>query len=130
MADLLDEIGAYLVAQGRGTLATNLFLGYLPTSPSTLIAVYEYAGAPPSRTMRNTTKVENPRIQVVCRDASYSAAKATARSVWNDLNVGTTMLSGTNYLAITPLQSPFLLKRDSDERVLIAANFEAQRALS
>lgn len=130
MADLLDEIGAYLVSQGRGTLGTNLFLGYLPNTPSTLIAVYEYAGRAPTQTLKATTPVENPRIQVVCRNASYASAKTTARSVWNDLNVGSTILSGSQYLAITPLQSPFLLKRDSDERVLIAANFEAQRALS
>ena len=44
---ILDEIGNYLVAQGFGTLGTDLFLSQLPHGPNILIGVLESPGGEP-----------------------------------------------------------------------------------
>lgn len=127
---LLDEVGAYLVAQNVGTEGTDLFLGFLPSSPDACVVVYEYAGQAPVNTGANYQAYELPRVQIVARALTYQAARAKVQTVWSLFNAGLGTMGGHAYYAVTPLQSPFLFQRDPSERVLMAFNAEAMRVLT
>jgi hypothetical protein len=123
---LLDEIGTELQALGCGTLATDIFLGLMPASPDACGVVHEYPGEAPELGFGvDGLQWEHPRLQVVFRGAAgdYAGPRAKAETAFVGLaKVQDKLLSGTRYLLVEPLQSPFLLKRDDRERVHIAFN--------
>ena len=127
---LLDDVGTLLAAQvGSLTLGTNLFLGRLPDEPDTAVALFETGGEAPVNTMGGGLyEVEQPRLQVLTRGASYSATHALAMSVWLVLEATTNdTLSATLYYRITAVQSPFPIERDSKDRIVFSQNFRVQR---
>jgi len=127
----LDDIGTYLASQvGSLTLGTNLFLGRLPDTPDTCVALYEYGGETPVSTMGGDAMppVEQPRIQVNVRAPGYSSANTLALSVWAALEgILNETLTATRYHRVAAIQSPFPLERDSADRVIFAQNFRVQR---
>ena len=133
---VLDEIGAYLAANGIGTVGTDLFLGFLPDTPDAAVAIYETGGMEPYRAMRSSAGqpvAERPSIQVVCRNVAYEyqTARTTADSAWKLLEgLGDTTLAGVRYLWAAAVQSPFLMGRDDSGRVLIAFNVDLVKAMS
>lgn len=129
---VLDDVGAYLQTQGVGTLGTDLFLSALPDTPDAACVLYEYGGAPPQHTMGGTAaKWEEPRIQAVARAATYSAARTKIGAIFTALHaVNNTTLSGTLYLSIEAVQSPFFLERDQSDRVKMVCNFHVRKVLS
>lgn len=134
MAYLLSELGQYLQDQSVATLGTNLFRGKLPDTPDSCLALFEYAGREPLRAFRGSpgqAVAERPRLQVVSRSKTYDAAMSGAQVVFGKLDgLGDTTMSGVNYLWIEALQSPFLMTRDENERVLIACNYEVVKRLT
>lgn len=129
---LLDEIGNYLQTQGVGTLGSTLFLSVMPDTPDDVVSVYDYGGLPPVMTLgAGAAKWEEPRIQVVARATTYSAARTKIGAVFTALHsLLNTSLSGTLYLSIEAVQSPFTLDRDTNGRVRCACNFHIRKALS
>jgi hypothetical protein len=124
---LLEDLGAYLQAQGYGTTGTSIFGSYMPDAPDSLVVLYEYGGGEPKRTFTGTYH-EAPRVQVNVRDTTYASARARAQLIWNALDsVVETTLSGNWYNAITPLQPPFLLERDSKQRSIVTFNVSIDR---
>lgn len=131
MSTLID-VANYLQAQvGSLTLGTNLFVGRMPDTPDTCVALYEYGGSAPTEVMGApaTPPLENPRIQVATRAASYASAETLARSIWTALNgVLDETLTATRYNIISAIQSPFPLERDSADRVIFVQNFDITKA--
>jgi hypothetical protein len=126
---LLDEIAAYLDAQVAGlTETTNLFKARMPDTPDTCVAVFEYSGRAPEHTLGANNVWRRPRFQILVRSASYSTARALIESCFTTLTFTETTLSGTRYMRCEPLQDPFALPRDANERAILACNFEAWRA--
>jgi hypothetical protein len=41
---ILEAVGNYLVAQGQGTLGTDLFLSRMPETPDACVCIYEGEG--------------------------------------------------------------------------------------
>ena len=65
---LLDALGAKLVTDGVGTLATDIFLSYLPDSPDVAVAVYEDRGNGADQVFgASVVSIERPSIRVVAR---------------------------------------------------------------
>jgi hypothetical protein len=132
---LLAEIGAFLAAQGLGAVGSTIFLSTMPASPVACAAVYEYGGLAPTGGFGVVgIQYEAPAVQVVFRGAkdAYAATRAKAESAYRAL-AGVqpdALLSGTRYLQIRPQQAPFLLKRDDDDNVYIAANYVCEKELS
>ena len=130
---ILDEVGTLIDSSSATlTLGTNLFLGRLPDSPDLCVAVYQYGGEEPLRTMGGDTiaSYEKPRIQVVTRAAGYSTAEALSRTIWGYLDaVLNETLTATPYLRISAIQSPFPMERDVQDRVIFAQNFTVIKAL-
>lgn len=136
---LLDELGAYLQAEGLGTLGTNLFLGSMPvdapdaTTPDAMTALIETPGfpaiyvhdvVPPSR--------EAPVVQIMTRGAPYDYA--TARQWAQDIfvalgSIRNQTLSGTFYLGVQPIQSVFKLRDDDYSRPIMTCQFRCDKAV-
>lgn len=128
---LLTDIGVYLDSQLASlTVGTNLFYGRLPDGPDTCVALIETGGQTPSSTMVNGKPlVLRPRIQVLTRAKAYADAESLASSVWGALEgLLDDNLSGTRYYNVTAIQSPFSLERDSQDRQVMAQNFQVVSA--
>lgn len=132
----LDELGTYLAANISGatslTLGTNLFLGRMPDAPDTCVAIFETGGTFPSHTMGGASSpvFERGRVQVVTRAATYSTCRTLAGDVWATFEqIADEALTGTRYLRVTAVQSPFPTERDSSDRVLIVQNFDVIKSL-
>ncbi len=137
---ILDEIAKLIDDNSTSrTVGTNLFKGFAPArAPATATFLHEYPGQAPSLRMGSSTPFfELPRIQVVDRSTDYVTAR-NASEHWYKLFMGTdnttlkpsTGATGTWYLALTPLQSPFYLGQDANERHEFAFNVEAMKSLS
>ena len=98
----------------------------MPTKPDAVVVVYEYGGSASEHGFGIAgVKYENPRVQVVCRGAAfdYDGPRAVAQTIHDDLaKVQATTLGSTKYLMMTPMQTPFLMRRDDSDRVHIAFN--------
>jgi hypothetical protein len=127
---LLDELSTYLQANG----ITNIFLAEMPDLPDTCVSIYEYSGSPPVFILgQSIPTYEQPRFQVVTRDKSYTAARTQAKTIYTLLSsVTDQVLSGTRYIAIQALQSPFgdPSGRDASNRARVLCNYEAKKDLS
>lgn len=124
---ILEDIAALIDSSSTTfTLGTNLFMGRLPDSPDTCCAVYQYGGEEPMNVMGGDSMppLEEPRVQVLVRATGYATAQSTATTIWTYLEtVLNENLSGTRYLRISAVQSPFPLERDAQDRVIFAQNF-------
>lgn len=126
---ILDELGAYLQTQGVGTLGTDLFTGTLPDVPDNAVALYEYGGVSPVSTLGATNmKFERPRIQVLARATTYSAARSKIEMIFKLLHgLANTSLSSVRYLLVEAVQSPFFMERDANNRVKLICNFQIHK---
>lgn len=129
---LLDELATHLQTAGVGQVSTTLFKGMIPLAgPDALVALIEVPGMPPVHS-HDEQRYEQPVIQVVVRGAqhAYAPARATADHAWNALDgVANAVLSGTVYLWIAALQSPFFLRQDELNRPYIVFSIRCARAL-
>lgn len=130
----LDDIGAHVAASSTPTasltLGTNLFLGRRPNDPDTIVALFETAGEPPTLTFGSNTAppVESRGLQVQVRAASYTTSEALATEVWTALClIDDEVIGTTRYLLADPVQSPFPLERDAQDRMVHVVNFNIAR---
>jgi hypothetical protein len=132
----LPEIGTYMAANVTHTtltLGTNLFLGRLPETPDTCVAVIETAGQSAVDAMGGSTlpAYTRPRAQVLVRAAAYSTASDLAEDIYKQMQkIDNESLSGVYYLRADGLQSPFYLDRDMEERAVFSCNYQTLRVLT
>ena len=132
----LPEIGTYLVSTVTAqtlVLGTNLFLGRLPDTPDTCVAVIETAGQSAVDAMGGSTlpAYTRPRAQVLVRAVSYSDASAVAEDIFKQIQkIDNESLSGVRYLRANGMQSPFYLERDIEERAVFSCNYQTLRVLT
>ncbi len=132
----LPEIGTYLVSTVTAqtlVLGTNLFLGRLPDTPDTCVAVIETAGQSAVDAMGGSTlpAYTRPRAQVLVRAVSYSDASALAEDIFKQIQkIDNESLSGVRYLRANGMQSPFYLERDMEERAVFSCNYQTLRVLT
>jgi hypothetical protein len=136
---ILDELAKYLQDNGIGTVGTNIFKSYSPNKPDSALIIYETGGDRPQDTFGSTNVAawENPRIQIVSRSTEYQTARNTAEDAYKTLigianqtikaNVAD---SGSFYLRVSAMQSPFRLGIDQNSRNLVACNFDVMKTLS
>lgn len=130
MATILESVGDYLVAQGQGTLGTNLFLAVMPESPDALVAVYETSGSAPQETMGAAAwAIDQPSLQVICRAArgDYPGARDKAVTIRGILAaVVETTLSGIHVMRISSQGSVLPMGEDENGRPMVSINFQCQ----
>lgn len=124
---LLDDLGLRLQTAGVGTLAVNLFLGYLPDSPDVAVALFESRGTSPQMTFgAGVIAVERPVIRTLCRAGrnDYPAARAKAVAVLNSLGaIRNQTIGATAFLGVEATSSPYPVRVDDKERSMFGVDF-------
>jgi hypothetical protein len=136
---VLEDLVAYLEAEGHGTRSQSLFAGRVPMDdpgnpvPDAIIALLTIPGMAPLLTHESfAAAIEQPMIQVLTRGTPYGdqAAMVRAMAAWDTLgSVVNLTLSGTLYLAIQARQSPWKLRDDAERRPEYVFNILVQKAL-
>src|SRR3990167_3035417 len=127
---LVEEMGTFLAAQStRFVLGTRTFLNALPDEPNRASSVTEYGGAAADDVFANDLPVnENARVAITCRSTSSTQARADARAGWLAVHkINNEALSGVSWLRAKAVQSPFLLRRDEQGRILYQFNCDCTR---
>jgi hypothetical protein len=129
---LIEEVAQLIQAAGHGTLGVDIFLYQMPDTPDTCVALREYGGGEPVYVhSRINPCYELPRFQLVARAPSIPDARLLAHQVWITLQqIKNVSLGGTFYQRLQPLQSPFIIERDNNDRWVAGANFEAMKEVS
>ena len=131
---VLPELTTYLAAYSPSlglTGGTNLFYGIMPPTPDLCVALFEYGSTPPEITVGATViGFEDPRIQVRVRGVKddYDTPRLLLNKIVEALvKIQEQTLSGTQYHAVLPKQSPFMLLMDDNFRLTFACNFEVTK---
>lgn len=132
---LLDDIATYLAAQStRLTVGTNLTKGFMPEQAGTVTTIYETGGFEALHYMTTSTgtrSYERPGLMIHTRSTGYADGRLTIEDVFTILDgVHDTTLptaTGTPYVSITAVQSPFLTGRDSNDRYVFSVNFDVTK---
>ncbi len=131
---LLAEMADYLSTNGIGTQGTDLFYGFMPDTPNTAVALYETGGLSAAHGMAPSpglAKAERPRLQVVARSTDYDVARLKIDAVWKLLDgLGDVVISGTRYLGVYAVSSPYPMGRDAEGRAFLTCNFDVTKSLS
>ena len=137
---LLDDIATFLDAQSTaftllsgtsGNLAKTISLDHEAVR-DTIAVLYETGGSPNEYTFSTSSNsarvaIEKPSLQMLSRSSDYQTARNQAQVAYTILDglAGRTLptATGTRYLEITAVQSPFSLGRDDNDRSIISVNF-------
>lgn len=127
MANLIDEVGQYLDAQGVGTLADTLFLAYLPedTTDTFDITVLNTGGTTPDAYL----PTNEPTFQVYIRANDYETGLAKLNAVRQALHRQANVqlvTSGIYFYFILAISEGGHLGRDEQGRDLFSINFRAR----
>lgn len=134
---ILPELSAYIVANATGFVAApstsgiQIWLNRFPEEANNhAVGLYESGGVGPDYTYTGLSH-ERPNVQVICRSTSYATARTTANRIFS-LLAGTenTTLTGTSYVRITPIQSPFDIGADAGGRSMVSCNYQMEKAVS
>jgi len=124
---MLDDIAAFLEAEGVGVVGTDIFKAIHPdTAPETSMTIYEYAGRPPMDQFGedDVPSIERPGLQVIARSPNYQDARNFLQDAYNALcKIANEVLGTTLYERVQPVQSPFPMGRDANSRALVTVNF-------
>lgn len=128
----LDEIAARLVAEGVGTIGSNIILGskgFIPKGDGPYLSLIETGGSAPTRIQnQNGANTQRPTAQIAVRAKNYIAARTMARAAYLALDgVFNTMLSGVFYQSIVARQEPSDIGLDALDRPMIVFNIEAEK---
>lgn len=129
---ITSEVSAKLTAASL-TTGYEVVRGKMPATPDKVIALTEGGGSGQQRFLGDTPPIEEPTLQVLVRGAAddYDGPRLTIERIYQALSgYGGLTLSSVSYLSFTPLQPPFPLRRDNNQRVEFAVNFLVQKGLS
>lgn len=93
---LVKQIATYLQAQAVGTLATDLFFGYLPENGTLpLVCILDTGGMPPEQDI----PTNHPTFQIFVRGATFLSGKAKIDTIRGILHrkFNATLVNGESY---------------------------------
>ena len=139
-----SEVHGYIIftstrfASGESSTAIPLWINKHPaTQPDTSVALFESGGAGPDYALGGAVITERPNLQIISRSSSYPVARDNAEHLWQLLasvtgvSIAKTTAGGTtDYLTITPLQSPTDIGQDAEARALVTSNYSIVKAQS
>lgn len=128
---VVDDIAAFLAA--NGVIATGVVMtkGRLPEQPDSLVAVTEYGGLAPQVSHDGGVR-RFPRVQVLVRDRDPRVARSTAQAIYDlmlatrAMNQANLLMGATQYEVVLPLAEPFPLSADTQGRTTVACNYECR----
>ena len=124
--DVLDLIAA----TGTAAEGADLFRGLQPDEPDACVTVTEYGGGPPVALFGEPVALERPRVQIRARGEAndYDGPAQRLQLLYLRLaELGAVTVNRTRYLAFEPVQQPFPLGKDTNERWVFAVNFAVTR---
>lgn len=134
---LLDEIAKLLQDNSIATVDTDLFKGAAPATPHTCTTLYETPGIAPTFCMSTAPVFEQAGLQVISRSTNYKTARNKAESIYrrfigtgNATLKPTSTATGTKYLNIEAVQTPFYLGIDDNKRHMVSCNYLVWKQLS
>jgi hypothetical protein len=123
MATLIKDIADYLEDKSIGTVGTDLFVGYLPPTPASAMAVIDTGGTTPDPYIPH----KSPTFQVLIRSDTFTAGKTKLDSVRTELhqldNV-TLQTDQTFVYYILAISEGGHIGRDESGRDLFSINFK------
>ena len=132
---ILDDIATYLAANStRLTVGVNLTKSFMPDNPDTVTTVFETGGFVPLHfltTGAQTRAYESPSVMVHSRSTDYQTVRDTMDAVFTILDGvnsrGLPTTTGTHYVSVDAVQSPFLVTRDQNDRFVLSVNFDVTK---
>ena len=126
MTAVQEIIATRLQTGGYGTLATNLFIDFMPPMPQDCIAVTAYSGPPPVRGIGQQAPIYDiVRVQVKIRKASPGDALSACESIYDYLQGS----APTGVVFIRAVNSRGLyLGKDANNLTTYSLNFEVLKA--
>ena len=131
---LLDAVATYLESTSTMLNRNNLTRGFMPDNPDTVTTLFETGGIFPLHyftTGSQTRAYERPSLMIHSRSTDQQTARAFAEDVVTILDGvhdrGLPTTTGTHYLSIGAVQSPFLVGRDSNDRYIFSVNFDVTK---
>jgi hypothetical protein len=128
----LDEITTYFGT--LGLTGYTITAGQRPDGTDKVVTVYETGGFPAELGFGVAgIQFEHPTVQVTVRGEAddYAGPRAILQTIYKEFpKQQAATLSGTKYNTVRPTQAPFLLERDAKRRVVLAVNFEIEKAPS
>ena len=119
------DIAEHIEDAGHGTVATDMFVGFMPDSPDNCVVVTQTGGTPPEVTV----DLEYPGVQVRVRNTSQATGKALMNTIYKLLHqVTNTTIEARLYHSILATQSPSYLGKDQKNRALFVCNFKIVKA--
>jgi len=130
---LLDALCDYIETGTSLIEGTNLFKSCMPPTPDAAVAIYEYPGRSGEYVYGSGGAVsERPRVQVLSRATTYSAARSTLQTIYTFLDGKSNVtLGGTLYHGIFATTAPSAASADRDDnnREYCSCNFEIQKVV-
>lgn len=134
MADVATDLAMLLDAGSAIAAGVDLFTNDMPDSPDAITVLYTTPGGPPIETLGadSLPAVIAPRVQIQTRGphgpGGHDVALTRAREAYNLLVMITNeTVNGADYHRVAPLQEPFFLRRDENERPYFAFNVQVFR---
>jgi len=128
----LDEIADRIVSQGAGILGQDLFLSSrasIPSGNGPITSIIETGGTTSRRTQTSAT--QRPSAQIMVRASTYPVARTRAVLVYDalggDNGLHNTVLMGTFYQYIVPVQQVTDLGLDELSRVRVVFNINVEK---
>jgi hypothetical protein len=118
---LIEQIATYLQNDlSLGTIATDIFIGFLPETPDTCIAVLDTGGVTPNVYV----PTKSPTFQVLVRATNYDNGKTVLDSVRGLHRLFGQLVSGQDYfLKLHAISEGGHIGRDEQGRDLFSINF-------
>ena len=122
MADLLKDIGDYLIAAGIAVAdGTDLFRDKVPDSPDAVIVLSEYGGSP----MSLYIEAMDRSVQVIVRATTYVAAKRTSWLAFNAIvnpDQSTVDFTTSRWGIVHARHNPMKMGEDKHSRISFVFN--------
>ncbi|CAB5220430.1 hypothetical protein UFOVP238_52 [uncultured Caudovirales phage] len=123
---MIQDLATYIDTQISSlTLATNLFIGFMPTNPDTAVSIYETTGKD-EMGMGGPVAFRTADVQVITRAITYVDTETLALTIHSALNALRVTVGSKNYVSFTPIARPALFERDSNDRYLFTGNYEVR----
>lgn len=122
MSHLIDDIADKLASNGRGTVMTDIFSGYLPPNLNGM-SVLDTGGMRPDKDI----PTKDPTFQVFIRSADYTIGKTLLDNVRSDLHrKANVTYGGTFFYFILAMSEGGHLGRDDSGKELFSINFSCR----
>jgi len=114
------------------TLATDLHVHVMPSSPDRVVTVYDAGGTSPTLHLDRDEAQKNPSVSVQVRGAKgqHEAAKQLASDIEDFLDGLTATQGGARYILIRAEGGIQPLGRDDQNRMLLSVNFRTIRTVA